>query len=310
VTTYSKAGTFVWAGGGKAGATVDMWLASRFTGFPAENQAPPSGSPDAGPVTTGTTYGSPGGFNITGITTIADYYIRVQYGGNTYWAACSANDLLGAPVASGVTAVSVVSANGLAGTVANPNTTPAITLETTVTGLLKGNGTAVAAATAGTDYLAPTGNGSGLTGITNSQVSGSAPLASPALTGTPTAPTASAGTNTTQVATSAFVSLNTIQLTGESGFLTGSPPAVGSGPFFQQCGAKSGTTSGFNIAVTFPTAFPNGVASILITPTSVLASTSATTWTFNVAVASVSGFTLETSLSTTIVGFSWFAIGF
>lgn len=33
-----------------------------------------------------------------------------------------------------------------------------------------------------------------------------APLASPALTGTPTAPTASAGTNTTQLATTAFVS--------------------------------------------------------------------------------------------------------
>lgn len=34
---------------------------------------------------------------------------------------------------------------------------------------------------------------------------GAAPLASPALTGTPTAPTAAAGTNTTQVATTAFV---------------------------------------------------------------------------------------------------------
>lgn len=34
---------------------------------------------------------------------------------------------------------------------------------------------------------------------------GSAPLASPALTGTPTAPTAAAGTNTTQVATTQFV---------------------------------------------------------------------------------------------------------
>lgn len=34
---------------------------------------------------------------------------------------------------------------------------------------------------------------------------GIAPLASPALTGTPTAPTATAGTNTTQIATTAFV---------------------------------------------------------------------------------------------------------
>ena len=36
-------------------------------------------------------------------------------------------------------------------------------------------------------------------------ISGAAPLASPALTGTPTAPTATAGTNTTQLATTAFV---------------------------------------------------------------------------------------------------------
>lgn len=46
-----------------------------------------------------------------------------------------------------VTSVSVVTANGLAGTVANPTTTPAITLSTSVTGALKGNGTAISAIT-------------------------------------------------------------------------------------------------------------------------------------------------------------------
>lgn len=54
-----------------------------------------------------------------------------------------------------VTTVSVVSANGFTGTVANATTTPAITLTTSITGVLKGNGTAISAATAGTDYLAP-----------------------------------------------------------------------------------------------------------------------------------------------------------
>jgi hypothetical protein len=39
-------------------------------------------------------------------------------------------------------------------------------------------------------------------------ISGAAPLASPALTGTPTAPTATLGTNTTQIATTAFVLAN------------------------------------------------------------------------------------------------------
>lgn len=56
-----------------------------------------------------------------------------------------------------VTSVSVVSANGFAGTVATASTTPAITLTTSITGLLKGNGTAISAAIAGTDYLVPNG---------------------------------------------------------------------------------------------------------------------------------------------------------
>lgn len=51
-----------------------------------------------------------------------------------------------------VTTVSVASANGLGGTVANPTTTPAITLKTSITGILKGDGTSISAATSGTDY--------------------------------------------------------------------------------------------------------------------------------------------------------------
>jgi hypothetical protein len=57
------------------------------------------------------------------------------------------------PTTGTVTSVSVVSANGLAGTVATATTTPAITLTTTITGLLKGNGTAISAAVANTDYV-------------------------------------------------------------------------------------------------------------------------------------------------------------
>lgn len=51
-----------------------------------------------------------------------------------------------------VTTASVVSANGFAGSVANATTTPAITISTSITGILKGNATAISAATAGTDY--------------------------------------------------------------------------------------------------------------------------------------------------------------
>jgi hypothetical protein len=59
------------------------------------------------------------------------------------------------PTTGTVTSVSVVSANGLAGTVATATTTPAITLSTTITGVLKGNGTAISAAVVNTDYFAP-----------------------------------------------------------------------------------------------------------------------------------------------------------
>lgn len=57
------------------------------------------------------------------------------------------------PAGTYVTAVSVASANGFAGS-SSGGATPALTLSTTITGLLKGNGTAISAATAGTDYLA------------------------------------------------------------------------------------------------------------------------------------------------------------
>jgi hypothetical protein len=59
------------------------------------------------------------------------------------------------PSQATVTSTSVVSANGFAGTVATSTTTPAITISTSITGLLKGNGTAISAATAGTDYVSP-----------------------------------------------------------------------------------------------------------------------------------------------------------
>ena len=58
-------------------------------------------------------------------------------------------------------ALHVVAANGLTGSVANPSTAPAITLGTTITGVLKGNGTAISAASAGTDF-APATTGTGL----------------------------------------------------------------------------------------------------------------------------------------------------
>lgn len=54
-----------------------------------------------------------------------------------------------------VTSVAVSSANGFGGSVANPNTSPSIQISTSVDGILIGNGTAVAAAVPGSDYVTP-----------------------------------------------------------------------------------------------------------------------------------------------------------
>jgi hypothetical protein len=59
------------------------------------------------------------------------------------------------PAGAYLTSVAVTSANGFAGT-SSGGTTPSLTLTTSITGLLKGNGTAMSAATAGTDYSAGT----------------------------------------------------------------------------------------------------------------------------------------------------------
>lgn len=77
-----------------------------------------------------------------------------------------------------------------------------------------------------------------------------APLASPALTGTPTAPTASGGTNTTQVATTAFVEG---ELTAKAAVLI--PTAVKTGAYTAVAGdlVPVDTTSGA-VTITLPNA--------------------------------------------------------
>lgn len=59
-------------------------------------------------------------------------------------------------VAGGVTSISVASANGFAGT-SSGGATPALTISTSISGVLKGNGTAISAASSTTDYVAPGG---------------------------------------------------------------------------------------------------------------------------------------------------------
>jgi hypothetical protein len=166
-------------------------------------------------------------------------------GTNCYWN-------IGQGYGTAATVASTNLASSVSGTLAVAN---GGTGATTLTGIVKGNGTGtMSAAVAGTDYVIPGGNitgtatnvtgtvavangGTGATTLTGyikgngasamtasstipvSDISGAAPLASPALTGTPTAPTAAANTNTTQVATTAFVTtaLSSAGLPSQSG---------------------------------------------------------------------------------------------
>lgn len=123
-----------------------------------------------------------------------------------------------------VSTVSVVSANGLAGTVANATTTPAITLSTTITGVLKGNGTAISAAVSGTDYAPATsgtsilyGNGSG--GFSNVTIGSGVSFAGGTLSatgsgGTVTSVALSGGTTGLTVSGSPITTSGTITLAG------------------------------------------------------------------------------------------------
>ena len=79
------------------------------------------------------------------------------YSGSTIEAALQEIGAGGIGGSGTVTSVSVVSANGFAGTVATATITPAITISTTVNGILKGNGTSLAAAVAGVDYVSSAG---------------------------------------------------------------------------------------------------------------------------------------------------------
>jgi hypothetical protein len=181
-----------------------------------------------------------------------------------------------------VTSVSVVSANGLAGTVATATTTPAITLSTSVTGVLKGNGTAISAATAGTDYVAPGGalgtpssgtltNATGLPLTTG--VTGLLPVANGG-TGTAT-PALVAGTNVTITGTWPNQTINS------SGGGSMTYPGTGIANSTGSAWGTSYSTTGTGTVLALATS-PTLVTPVLGTPTSGNFSTGTFTWpTFN-----------------------------
>ena len=97
--------------------------------------------------------------------------------------------------ATGVTDTEFDTLDGLTASTTELNTLDGLTATTTELNTLDG----LTATTAELNYV------DGVTSAIQTQLDSKAPLASPALTGTPTAPTASVSTDSTQVATTAFV---------------------------------------------------------------------------------------------------------
>ena len=125
------------------------------------------------------------------------------------------------PTTGTVTAVSVVSANGLAGS-SSGGATPALTLSTTITGVLKGNGTAISAATSGTDYAPATSGTSILYG------------------------NGSGGFNNVTIGTGVAFTAGTLSATGSGGTVTsvtGTAPVVSSGGATPAISMAAATTS-------------------------------------------------------------------
>jgi hypothetical protein len=155
-----------------------------------------------------------------------------------------------------VNSVGVTSANGFAGT-SSGGSTPSLTLSTTVTGVLKGNGTSISAATSGTDYAPATsgtsilyGNGSG--GFSNVTIGTNLSFVSGTLSAT-----GSAGGVTSFSAGSTGFTPNT----ATTGAITlAGTLAVGYGG----TGVTTSTGSGSNVLSTSPTL----VTPALGTPTS------------------------------------------
>ena len=104
---------------------------------------------------------------------------------------------------------------------------PITTLGDLVYGSAENTGSRLAGnTTSAKQFLSQTGNGSvsaapAWTTLSATDVSGVAPLASPAFTGTPTAPTATASDNSTQIATTAFVTTAVSATTNASNLSTG-----------------------------------------------------------------------------------------
>jgi hypothetical protein len=103
-----------------------------------------------------------------------------------------------------------------------------------------------------------------------SATAGLAPLASPALTGTPTAPTPTAADSTTKIATTAYVKSQGYQTASNVAAAIAALPIVKSGSVSLGSVAAGGTGTG---SVTFASPFPNVCNSVVVSASGSLLST-------------------------------------
>jgi hypothetical protein len=229
--------------------------------------------------------GNSTGNTLTKATLIAGTNITITNGAGSITIASTAGS-------GTVTSVSVSSANGFAGTVANATTTPAITLSTTVTGIVKGNGTALSAAIAATDYVAPSAYASA-NGLT---------MATSRLLGRTTAGTGAAE----EISVAGGLTLSGGVLTGASGTVTsvtGTSPVVSSGGTTPAISmpAASASVNGYLTSTDWTTFNNKGSGTVTsVTGTAPVVSSGGTTPAISMAAAtaSVNGYLTSTDWNT------------
>ena len=170
-----------------------------------------------------------------------------------------------------VTSVSVVSANGFAGTVATATSTPAITLTTSITGLIKGNGTALSSATSGTDYSYGTSalatgivKSTTTTGALTIAVAGDFPTLNQNTTGSSASCTGNSATATTAGNVTGTVAISN----GGTGAITAplALTALGAYPATNPNGYTSNTGTVTGVTATSPVASSGGTAPVISMP--------------------------------------------
>lgn len=175
------------------------------------------------------------------ITNIADSFIPLlSTSTSCYWKAAAISGVAAScvevpPGGGTVTQFIFIPANGFTGTVTTPYETPTLTLGTSVTGILKGNGSAISAATSSVDYAPATsgsslllGNGTGgFTALGN--LTAGFPLIGNG-TGTPTQGTLSGDTSKFATSNGALTNGDCVSLDSSGNYIdAGGPCTTGGG---------------------------------------------------------------------------------